>query len=385
MFEVLVAHDLRWRLQHRGAPPPAPPEGSGEPVPFRQRDRRLFGGLTGEQANPGVAGPGEAIPFRQQDRRLFGTLTRERAVSGPAAPHPAIPFWQRDRRLFEALVGRAAEPSFPAAVAAVAVRQRDRVLFETMVVQQAGRRVAMRGAWTAAAAAFQAAFVTSLVLLTAFLAARERPAPPVEVQLVRTVYRRPAPPPPAALPMAARRAPAGPRLAGATVKARPPAVLIQPREIAETMKAPDPAEPIEEYDLEYAEGAEGGVVGGVPGYVPEGTGDGDGGDAGGIMEAPRYVSSGFRAPAEVRPGCVGSSVRLPHDLAGFAAGQVVVKFAVGRDGSVGLARLMTPVPDSRIFEAIRQALASCRWRPGSDAQGQPVTLWVVLPLRFAAE
>lgn len=385
MFEALVAHDLHWRLQHRGAAAPPPRQGAAESVPFRQRDRHLFGGLTRDAATPSAEAPGEAIPFWQQDRRLFGALMRERAAPGSPAPRPALRFWQRDRRLFEAVVGQAAGLSFPAAVAAIAVRQRDRVLFEAMVLHQGGRRVAARGAWTAAAAAFQAVSVSSLVLLTAFLAARARPAPAVEVQLVRAVYRRPAPPPPAALPMAARRAPAGPRPAGAIVKARPPAVLIQPREIGEAMKAPDPSEPIEEYDLEYAEGVEGGVVGGVPGYVPEGPGDGEGGDGAGIVEAPRYVSSGFRAPAEVRPGCVGSSVRLPHDLAGFAAGQVVVKFAVGRDGSVGLARLMTPVPDARIFDAIRQALASCRWRPGSDAQGQPVTLWVVLPLRFAAE
>jgi outer membrane biosynthesis protein TonB len=32
---------------------------------------------------------------------------------------------------------------------------------------------------------------------------------------------------------------------------------------------------------------------------------------------------------------VGSSIRLPANLAGYAAGQVVVKFAVGRDGTVG--------------------------------------------------
>lgn len=379
MFEALVAREPRWSLQHRGPFPPAPEE-AGEPAPFRQRGRRLFGRLMGEPA-PSSAAPGEAIPFWQKDRRLFGALTRERPAAGPEALCPDVPFRQRDRRLFQALAGRAAGPSLPVAAVAVAVRQRDRNLFQSMVVPQGARRAALRGAWTAAAAAFQAAFATSLLLLTALLAARARPAPAVEVELVRAVYRRPAPPPPAAMPMAARRAPGAPRSA-VTVKARPPGALIQPREIAEAMKAPDPAEPIEEYDLEYAEGVEGGVVGGVPGYVPEGPGDGDGG---GITEAPRYVTSGFRAPAEVRPGCVGSSVRLPHDLAGFAAAQVVVKFAVGRDGAVGLARLLTPVPDPRIFEAIRQALASCRWRPGSDAQGQPMTLWVVLPLRFAAE
>jgi hypothetical protein len=255
---------------------------------------------------------------------------RERAAAGAEAPREALPFRQRDRRLFDALVGDAAELAWPGALEAVAVRQRDRLLLDAMVARQGGKRVARRGAWTLGAAAFQVVFVTSLALLTALLAARSRPTPAVEVQLVRAAYRRPAPPPPAAPPLAARRTPEGPRPSGATVKARPPAALIQPREIAETMKAPDPGEPMEEYDVEYAEGVEGGVVGGVPGYVPEA-----GVAGGGIMEAPRYVSNGFQAPAESRPGCVGSSIRLPANLAGYAAGQVVVKFAVGRDGTVG--------------------------------------------------
>jgi hypothetical protein len=179
---------------------------------------------------------------------------RERAAAGAEAPREALPFRQRDRRLFDALVGDAAELAWPGALEAVAVRQRDRLLFDAMVARQGGKRVARRGAWTLGAAAFQVVFVTSLALLTALLAARSRPTPAVEVQLVRAAYRRPAPPPPAAPPLAARRTPEGPRPSGATVKARPPAALIRPREIAETMKAPDPGEPMEEYDVEYAEG-----------------------------------------------------------------------------------------------------------------------------------
>lgn len=383
MFEAVMVHDLRWRLSHRGTPAPIPaPEATAEPVPFRQRDRQLFGGLSRPWPVPGEPAPGEPMPFRQHDRRLFESVASGRASAQPprAGEADAVPFRQRERRLFGALVG-AAEPAPPAAVAAVAVRQRDRILFDAMVARRGGRRVARRSAWTLGAAGFQVLFVSSIALLTAALAARARPPEPVDVKLVRAVYRRPAPPPPAAAPAAARRAVAARPAGVATVKPRPPAALVQPREIAEVMKAPDPSEPMEAYE-EDLEGAEGGVVGGVPGYVPEAA---SGDEGGGVMEAPRYVTTGFRAPAEVSPGCVGRSVRLPPDLAGFAAGQVVVKFAVGRDGSVGLARLMTPVPDPRIFEAIRQALESCRWRPGADAQGAPGTFWVVLPLRFSSE
>jgi protein TonB len=32
--------------------------------------------------------------------------------------------------------------------------------------------------------------------------------------------------------------------------------------------------------------------------------------------------------------------------------------------------------------AIVRALAACRWRPGADARGQPIALWVILPIRF---
>ncbi|HYQ80377.1 MAG TPA: energy transducer TonB, partial [Anaeromyxobacteraceae bacterium] len=304
-------------------------------------------------------------------------LTGDPAEGAPVEAPEAIPFRQAGRRIFTTLFGEATDPAVQGEVAAMAVQQGHRVLFDAMVAREGGRRVARRSAWTVGAATFQVAFVSSLMLLTAALAARSQPDPEVQVKLVQPVFQRPAPPPPAP-PKAVRRAPAAPRPNVATVKPHPPAALVQPREIAEAMKAPDPNEPVEEYEVVEGEGVEGGVVGGVPAYAPPPT------EGGGIMEAPQYVTTGFRAPAEAVGGCVRSSVRLPTELAGYVAGQVVVKFAVGRDGSVGLVQLMTPVPDPRIAAAIRNAIEACRWRAGSDAQGRPVTLWVILPLRFTS-
>jgi protein TonB len=45
---------------------------------------------------------------------------------------------------------------------------------------------------------------------------------------------------------------------------------------------------------------------------------------------------------------------------------------------------MTQVPDARIGTAIWQAVQACRWVPGADAQGKPVSIWVILPIRFTA-
>ncbi len=380
MFEGVMLQDLRWRLQHRGDSQPAMALEETEPVAFQQRDRVLFGDRADRwevPESPGGEARDQAVTFHQRERHLFRALTGEPAEGAPVEAPEAIPFRQARRRIFTTLFGEATDPAAQGEVAAVAVQQRHRVLFDAMVARQGGRRVVRRSAWTVGAATFQVVFVSSLMLLTAALAARSQPDPEVQVKLVQPVLQRPAPPPPAP-PKAVRRAPAAPRPNVATVKPHPPAALVQPREIAEAMKAPDPNEPVEEYEAVEGEGVEGGVVGGVPAYAPPSA------EGGGIMEAPQYVTTGFRAPAESVSGCVRSSVRLPTELAGYVAGQVVVKFAVGRDGSVGLVQLMTPVPDPRIAAAIRNAIEACRWRAGSDAQGRPVTLWVILPLRFTS-
>lgn len=99
-------------------------------------------------------------------------------------------------------------------------------------------------------------------------------------------------------------------------------------------------------------------------------------------DAPQFARQGFRSPAQEIPGCVQSSVRIPRDLQGFASGPITVRFAVDRDGSVGLFRVEGQVPDRRISEAIWSAVRECRFVPGADERGQPVRLWVVMPIRF---
>jgi protein TonB len=227
-----------------------------------------------------------------------------------------------------------------------------------------------------------------MVVITARMAAQPKSMPLVEVQFIRAVPR---PPPPAA-PAAAARPAAARKAVGssaATVAARPraPLALVQPREISDVMKPPDPAEPLEDYG-DVADGVEGGVVGGIPGYVPDAA-DSSGASAVArgadvIEEAPQYATTGFRPPQEAQPGCVRGAIRLPAALTGYVSAPVVVKFAVTRTGAIGAFQVMSQVADPRIGEVIRQALLACRWTPGADAQGRATTLWVVMPFRFEA-
>jgi protein TonB len=140
------------------------------------------------------------------------------------------------------------------------------------------------------------------------------------------------------------------------------------------MKPPDPNEaPEPEYD--YGDQAEGeGVIGGVVGAQPSNE----------IEDAPKFATAGYRKPAMAEPGCVGRSVRIPRELAGFVSGPITVKFAVGGDGKPSRFEPMTAVPDPRIANAIWQAIQSCRWVPGADPQGKPISIWIVLPVKLVS-
>jgi protein TonB len=140
------------------------------------------------------------------------------------------------------------------------------------------------------------------------------------------------------------------------------------------MKPPDPNEPPEpEYDTGGAGEGEG-VVGGVVGARPSNE----------IEDAPAFATAGYRKPTMAEPGCVQRTVRIPPQLAGFVSGPITVKFAIRPDGQPSHFEVMTAVPDARIGNAIWQAVQSCRWVPGADARGKPVSIWVILPIRFTA-
>lgn len=264
-------------------------------------------------------------------------------------------------------------------------------MFDGVVNRHLAERAARRSAYSLGATALESLVISGLVIVTARMAARPRDELPlVEVQFIQNVARpQPppaAPPPAAARPAAARRSARDAPVVPVSARPRALLALVQPRQVADEMKAPDPNEPIEDYG-DGGEAVEGGIIGGIPGYMP------DAGVAATAAvaraaevfeEAPQYATSGFRPPQEAQPGCVRGAVRLPAALTGYVSAPVVVKFAVTRAGTIGTFQVVSPVTDPRIPEVIRQALLSCRWIPGTDAQGRATALWVVMPFRFEA-
>ncbi|WP_232287265.1 TonB family protein [Anaeromyxobacter dehalogenans] len=101
-----------------------------------------------------------------------------------------------------------------------------------------------------------------------------------------------------------------------------------------------------------------------------------------VEDAPRYAAAGFRKPNLQVPRCVQDAIRLPRDARERVSGPVTVRFAVAKDGTVGLFQVMGDLPDRRVADAIWTAVRGCRFAPGADAAGKPTRLWVVMPIRF---
>ena len=103
-----------------------------------------------------------------------------------------------------------------------------------------------------------------------------------------------------------------------------------------------------------------------------------------IEDAPVYATAGFKKPHVAEAGCVQRSVRISEDLLDtLGSTPVTVKFSVNTDGSVNRFEILSANKDHRLASAIWNAVKSCQWVPGADAQGRTVNIWVTLPLRFA--
>jgi len=267
-------------------------------------------------------------------------------------------------------------------------------MFERIVYRELPRRVARRGLYSVFAWAMQAAVIGPALYLSAQPHAAEPAVEQSSIQIKffagagsrravpRAFVPRAARPP--GLP-AGRRGPPGGRPAVASVKPPPPAALVQPREVTAAIRMPAPGEAPGEFmpgDWE-GEGDEEGVVGGYAGGEEEFTEEITTATVE-VEEVAQWAAAGFRRPAEDEPGCVGRSIRLPPDLAGFVSGQLTVKFAIGPAGDVREVMMLSDVPDQRITRVIENALRSCRWRPGADERGRAIAIWVILPVRFEA-
>ncbi len=62
-------------------------------------------------------------------------------------------------------------------------------------------------------------------------------------------------------------------------------------------------------------------------------------------------------------------------------GKVIVKFVVGKDGSVSQAQVVRGVDPSLDREAIRAVNSMPKWNPGMN-NGQPASVWFTLPVTF---
>ena len=245
-------------------------------------------------------------------------------------------------------------------------------MFDEVTKTEGGKRVARRSAFLAGSTVVQILFVAFLIVAGERIRAAVKSEPVVDVKFVRAAAPKPPPPPPP--PPAPKKKPPTDRPKVEVTKA-PPMAMIQPKSVEDEIKPPDPNEPEEDYgDYEGAEGGEGGVVGGVVGGQAS---------KGGYEEAPKYVTSGFKPPVLQNASCIRENTRIPAQLAGFVSGPITVKFAVYSNGAVGAFQVMGQLPDPRIGEAIKAAITSCAWTPGTDPQGKPTALYVIMPFRFS--
>jgi hypothetical protein len=102
--------------------------------------------------------------------------------------------------------------------------------------------------------------------------------------------------------------------------------------------------------------------------------------ASGLHDVPAYATAGYTKPAMREPGCVQRRIRVPSSRVPQSA---TFKFAVGPGGGADQFEVLGPTDTPlEVARAVEEAVQSCRWIPGKDPEGRPVSVWVVLPVRF---
>jgi protein TonB len=208
----------------------------------------------------------------------------------------------------------------------------------------------------------------------------ESPTPPAaEPELAAPVITRDLPPDPAAPTAPAtperRRQPEREREAAAPVP-RPARLAPPPREVAKVEKPaptvarptpppprpdPEPLPPPPQFVAAKAELP----VASTP-----------------LQIGPTYAREGQRKARLTDPACVVNTLRLPRDIVDVGGETATVKFAVDETGKVSQYAYLAGPTDARVSNAIWSAIQRCEFSPGATAQGQPVALWVTMPIKF---
>jgi protein TonB len=235
-------------------------------------------------------------------------------------------------------------------------------VFDEVMKKEGGKRAAARGAWLLGSTALQTAIVVAIILLSTALAKQVADTPVVDVKFVKP----PAPPAPPKPPPAPPRK-KEPQQQRPKVEAKPRAAMVQPKEMPQELKPPDPQEPPEPEYEGSDEGEEGGVIGGVVG-----------GDIGGAPAAPEPV----KAPA---PVAFDNSMNPPQRQQGppleytqkalerEVEGTMLVRCIVDVDGSVHDCRVLRSVPF--MDRAVVEVLERSRYKPATRrGDGKPVAV-----------
>ena len=226
-------------------------------------------------------------------------------------------------------------------------------MFDEVTKKEGGKRAARRGAWLVGSSALQTALVLGIIAASTALAKKAAEDKLVEVKFVKQAAPMPpAPPPP---PPAPKRKVVQQKV---KVEAKPRPAMVQPKEMPQELKPPDPNEPPEEESSD--EGSEDGVVGGVVGGVTGGTP---------AIEKPKLpveFNATMTPPAVVAgPPLEYTQQALEHEI----EGTMLVKCIVRVDGTVHDCRVLKSVPF--MDRAVVSVLERRRYKPATQG-GQPL-------------
>jgi len=238
-------------------------------------------------------------------------------------------------------------------------------VFDEVVRKEGVRRAVRRAAWLTGSTALHVGLLLALASASAAIAARKSRDTAIEVKLVtgqpvpgqRLAPPAPPPPPPR------RAAPREP----VRREPRPPAPVIQPRDVPAEVPPPGPAEPPEPPDA----GSDDGVVGGIPGGA-------DGGPPARPAEAatPDFDEGTMTRPVYLSgPSPEYTRRAIRHEVEGL----MVVRCVVTAQGEVRACRVLQGLPF--MDEAVVEALQRRRYRPAARG-GVPVEVSYVFRLHL---
>jgi len=87
-------------------------------------------------------------------------------------------------------------------------------------------------------------------------------------------------------------------------------------------------------------------------------------------------------PAEHPAGCFASAARIPREIVPHLPSLAVMRFTVGEDGTASGVSI-AGVPSHNLETYLRTSLNRCAWTPAADTRGVPMTVAVLMPVRFA--